>query len=118
MKAILIDPVAKTVTEVENDGTLKDWYKLLDCDTVEVATYLNEQNDSILVDENGFAAISLDSKFFSVKGGHQPFAGRGLVVGVDDNGETISPTITVEEVKALVSFQNYWDMKKMVADME
>ena len=37
-------------------------------------------------------------------GAHQPFAGNGLVVGVDLDGETVDCDITVEEVKQHVRF--------------
>jgi hypothetical protein len=105
MKAILIDSKNETVTEVEisNENSLQDWYKKLGCQMVEVAHYFDE-HDSIMVDEEGLLSMDSDTKFFTVVGGHQPFAGNGLVVGVDDEGESVDCNKGVDEIKSLVKF--------------
>jgi hypothetical protein len=104
MRAILIDSKNKNVSEIiiDDTKTLEDWYKAVDCELVEVAHYINE-HDSILVDEEGLLKNPTD--FFTYNGAHQPFAGNGLIVGVDPNdGESIDCQITLEEVKRNTCF--------------
>ena len=116
MKAILIDVHNETVTQVEVDdkNVLRSWYKLLICSMVQVAHYFNEK-DSIMCDEEGLFTMNDDSKFFSVEGGHQPFIGNGLVVGVNPmDGESVDPCITVEEVRSKVKFHTMNEITRMV----
>jgi len=116
MKAILIDVHNETVRQVEvnDDNVLQSWYKLLICTMVQVAHYFNEK-DSIMCDEEGLFTMNDDSKFFSIEGGHQPFIGNGLVVGVDPmDGVSVDPCITVEEVRSKVKFHNMSEITRMV----
>jgi len=115
MKAILIDVQKKSVSmvEVDDKNVLKDWYRLMGCQMVEVAHYFN-RHDSIIVDEEGLLSIDEDTKFFSIEGGHQPFAGNGLVVGVDDRGESVSPKISVEEIQSKVKFHSLQEIQLML----
>lgn len=104
MKAILIDAFNKTVTEVKLDGRkdmLDQWYHVMKVDMVEVAHYIND-HDSILVDEEGL--LKPCDHFFLYEGAHQPFAGNGLVVGVDEEGETVDCNISAEEVEQKIEF--------------
>jgi len=108
MKGILINVHDETVRQVEIDDndTLRSWYKHLICSTVQVGHYFNEK-DSIMVDEEGLFTMNDDSKFFTIEGGHQPFIGNGLVVGVNPmNGESIDPCISVDEVRVKVKFHS------------
>jgi hypothetical protein len=67
-----------------------------------------------MVDEEGLFTMDESSKFFSVTGGHQPFIGNGLVVGVDRQGESVDPCITVEEVRSKVKFHTMNEVRSMV----
>jgi hypothetical protein len=107
MKAILIDAKNREVKEVEIKGDLESWYEAIGCGMVECALYF-DNHDSIMVDEEGLFNDQCD-EFFFVKGGHQPFAGNGLVVGTDNMGESVSTKITVDEVKSKVKFMNRFD---------
>jgi hypothetical protein len=115
MKAILIDVYNENVrmVEIDDKNVLKDWYKHIICSMVEVAHYFS-QHDSIMVDEEGLYQLSDDSKFFSVEGGHQPFIGNGLVVGVDKNGKSVDPCICVEEVRSKVKFHTMREVQTIV----
>jgi len=115
MKAILIDVYNENVrmVEVDNKNVLKDWYKHIICSMVEVAHYFT-QHDSIMVDEEGLFQMNDDSKFFTVDGGHQPFIGNGLVVGVDGRGNSVDPHITVEEVRSKVKFHTMREVQTIV----
>lgn len=104
MKAILIDAKNKEVKEVDIAGDLESWYETIGCGMVECALYFDHY-DSIMVDEEGLFNNECN-EFFFVKGGHQPFAGNGLVVGTDENGEACDTKISVDEVKSKVNFMD------------
>ena len=105
MKAILIDSENKTVTEVTIDENAEDileqWYKHIGCDLVEVAHDISE-HDSILVDEEGL--FKNPNNFFSYTGANQQFAGNGLIVGRNEDGETVDCQIKLEEATLNVLF--------------
>lgn len=105
MRAILIDAAKREVKEVTIDAdknVLHQWYDLLNCQLVETGHYINE-HDSILVDEEGLLKGFVKT-YFHYNGAHQPFAGSGLVVGVDEMGRTVDCNITLEEVTENVMF--------------
>ena len=113
---ILINVTDETVrqVEVDDDNVLKSWYKLLICTMVQVAHYFNER-DSIMVDEEGLFTMNDESKFFTIEGGHQPFIGNGLVVGVDPmDGVSVDPCISVDEIRAKVKFHNMSEVSMMM----
>jgi hypothetical protein len=114
MNAILIDVQNENVrmVEINKDSVLKDWYRHIGCSMVEVAHYFDNDHDSIMVDEEGLFSMDNDSKFFSVVGGHQPFIGNGLVVGVDNRGNSVDPCISVEEVRSKVKFHTMNDVRR------
>ena len=73
MRAIKIDPVAKTITEIElaqdPNKNLKELYKLIGCDLVELVQLTDEI--ILVVDEEG--------KFKEIKGGFT-FPGWGTAI--------------------------------------
>ena len=106
-KAILIDPFACEVREVDLTGEFEQLYKLLSHETMKVDTFTtvnlgNPGNDAIFVDDEGL--LKPCERFFMWNGYPQPLAGKGLILGADDEGETISPYITVAEVRHSVTF--------------
>jgi hypothetical protein len=112
MKAILIDSYNKTVQELDLDPNFKmlfQWYQQIKCTIVTVGHYITE-HDSIIVDDEGL--LKPCDHFFYYDGAHQPFAGNGLVVGVDEEGETVACDITLEEVEAKVKFMSREDVLK------
>lgn len=102
MKAYLIDPVAQTVTEVDYTGHYQNIYTHIQADMFETCKI--EKKDMIFVDEEGLLKLKPDSKFFYYKGAHQPFVGRGLVLGTSKMGGSIEPKNTLDEIKSRVSF--------------
>jgi hypothetical protein len=96
----LIDPAARSIAPWLYNG---DWR------TIAPAIHIGQSpftiveignGDVIYVDDEGLLK-PLDW-FFAVKGGHQPFAGCGLVLGSNDDGETVSASIALEELKRRV----------------
>lgn len=105
MRAILIDVYAQEIREcdISQTNTLDDWYKTMGVDLVAVGLRLDD-TDSILVDDEGL--LKPCDHFFYYEGSHQPFAGNGLITGVDDEGESISCVISLDDVKNNVRFMS------------
>tara|TARA_R100001594_G_scaffold80379_1_gene114892 strand:+ start:1119 stop:1454 length:336 start_codon:yes stop_codon:yes gene_type:complete len=103
MKAILIDVKNEEVKEVEHDDTLKNIYELVGCSTFDVVRIDNI--NGIYVDDEGLFVE--DQLFFTYHGDtySQTLAGNGLILGVDSEGNSIAPTITLEEVEEAIDFQ-------------
>ena len=114
MKAVLINVKDRTVTDVEIKGkVLNQWYKLLNCHLVTIGTYLDD-HDSIMVDDEGLFGLDSESMFFTFKGAHQPFAGNGLIVGVDDEGNSVSPNVTANDVRSKIKFHTLSEVSDLV----
>ena len=86
MRAILINPEKKEVTEIQIGSDYKEIYKAISCDTFSCPiTYDN--NDSLYCDDEGL--------FKPQKGGVimedwvYPILGKMLVLGTDENGESV-----------------------------
>jgi hypothetical protein len=110
MRAILIDPVRKTVTVVEHNGDYREIHKLLSDEEsgLHVDTFtcvrINER-DAIFVDDNGLYQNDDNPQFFFLwRGYHQPLAGRGLILGADKDGETIGAGIPLQDACEHVTF--------------
>ena len=103
MKAILIDVKNEEVREIDFNETLTHIYELVDCATFDVLRL--DGVNGIYVDDEGLFVE--DQLFFTYHGDNysQTLAGNGLILGVNGGGETISPTLTLEEVQEAVDFQ-------------
>lgn len=105
IKGILIDPKAKTITEVESTTgfELKEIYALLGCSCI---TSYGIGYDNALCDDEGL--LKGDEHMeqagcYTLKGaGQSHFVGRTLVVGTGNEGETISPESTIKQLQDLV----------------
>ena len=114
MKAILIDVKTQEIKEVEHDNTLQNIYDLIDCRAFDLVRI--DDVNSIFVDDEGILKDNLYFEYPSSNGIFQ-LAGNGLILGVDDEGNSISPTLTIEDVKSKVSFlpegfkvEPYWEV--------
>lgn len=98
VKAVYIDVVENTITDIEIEPTLSEYYRLLRCSTIEAVRWAFPDND-LYIDEEGL--LKEITCFFTI-GPHQ-FAGSALVVGPpdEDGGET-STTLTADEVRKVV----------------
>lgn len=100
MKGILIDPKARTITEVEVEKGIDAIYALIQAGTFD-CVYINPHN-SVFVDDNGL--LNDPEFFFILKGYPQPLAGRGLILGCDDEGESCSATVTLDWAQHNITF--------------
>jgi len=103
MRAILIDPFTQTIEEVDYSGDYKDIYGLIQCDLFTTVYLPNTSDDTLFVDDEGLYVEN--QKFFKISGFHQPLAGCGLLLGTDKEGESTDCMSTVEEVKAIVTWE-------------
>lgn len=107
MKAILIDPETKTVQQIEYDGDYNSIYKLIGCDTFTVVQL--DDGNALFLDDEG---LLNDTEFFFRWDGAnnpdcQPFAGKGLILGTDEEGDSIATTMDVDDVRRRVTFARY-----------
>jgi hypothetical protein len=101
MKAFLIDPFKREITEVETDGSLESMYALLQVQMVE-SVYMDNE-DCIYVDEEGLLGNLLEQGWFAIPDFKEdPLAGRGLVLGTDAEGYNKDAVVTLEEIRRRV----------------
>jgi hypothetical protein len=96
----LIDPSARSITPWLYNG---DWQTIAPAIRIGQSPFTIVEigdGDIIYVDDEGLLK-PLDW-FFAVKGGHQPYAGCGLVLGSDDEGGTVSARIALADIKRRV----------------
>ncbi len=108
MKAFLIDPFEKSISEVDYSGDYKDIYKLINAELFDVV-YI-DGNNCIYVDDEGL--FKNEQAFFQV--GYAMLAGYGLVLGTDDKGESISPDISLKNLAKKVTFLSRAEVMKQV----
>lgn len=112
LRAIHIDAVNLRVREITIGG-LEDMQKAVG-GYIEVACHL-PNGDCVFVDEEGLLKEPED--FFTIKGGHQPFAGSGLVLGgTDEDGNSLPVKSTLREIDDAVQFLSIADVAALFRD--
>jgi hypothetical protein len=95
MKAFRIDPINKKITEVKYDGNYNQIYDYIDARTFDVAT-LYENGDGVYIDDEG---LFVENQHFWIhKNFPTPLAGIGLLLGLDEEGDSTTPKTTIEEL--------------------
>lgn len=120
MQAYLIDPFAKTVTTVEYHGDFHEIYQHIGCSAFDAAAF-NDAGDAVFIDDEGLLKPRDQQAYFLIDCPNhgddicRGLAGKGLVLGVDANGDSIEPTASLDEVAAMVSFDlsGLHDMEEM-----
>lgn len=102
IRAVLIDPVARTVTDIEIEKGLSFLYKAIGCRTV-TRVELDDQND-LWLDDDGLLHTPQPDKF-TIGRYPQPLAGVGLVCGYDGEGNTISTRLDADKVRPLICWK-------------
>lgn len=97
MKAYLIDPFERTVTEVSYSGVYQTIYDFIKCDTFTCADF-NEHGDTFYVDDEGL--FKANRAFFEHPGYPQPLSGYGLVLGTDEAGDSKAPHVSLSDLTA------------------
>lgn len=106
MKAILINTRKRTVSEIQVENAYPDINKAIGCSTITVGTEWEEggKRDTLFVDDEGLLVSG--NPCFRIEGGHQPFAGCGVILGTNDEGESVDASLTVDEVRDMVVWTN------------
>ncbi len=112
MKLIKIDPRTCSIEWVETTATLPELYRLIGCQTIDVcARQANGDaltvDDEALLDEPQPPAFSFN--------GFGPIHGVGLLTSVDDEGETIEPSMTLAEATKHVRWLGHIHTKPFFA---
>jgi hypothetical protein len=93
MQGYLVDPEAMTITVVEVD-TSKGITAI--CDLIEASPFavvtFSDNGDGVYVDDESLLHVPTHERnYFYVEGHDEPLIGKGLVLGVDDEGESTTP---------------------------
>jgi len=103
MKSFLIDPFNQKIEVAIYSGDYKDISKIIEADRGlfdVVRLYANQ--DAAFVDDEGLYVE--DQKFWIHKNYPTPLAGKALVLGTDDEGDSISPATSIEQLKDDIKF--------------
>jgi hypothetical protein len=98
----LIDSEKREIRPHVYNGDYKTIHSAIGCDTFTVATFCPDTGDCAFVDDEGL--LKSPVLFFSINGFPQPLAGKGLVLGIDDEGDGVAPTIDLERLTRNVRF--------------
>jgi len=102
MQAILIDTPNQTIEIVDYSGDYKDIYGLLGCDLFTTVYLEGVGEDTLYVDDEGLYVEN--QVFFGIAGCPQPLAGRGLILGTDDEGDSTDCTSSLDTIKDKVTW--------------
>ena len=97
MRGILINPFDETIKEVNISGNIEDIYLLTECRTFDIVALSDK--DDLYVDDEG---LLYDNRYFTIYG--KAIAGRGLIMAHDDEGNSISTTLSLQEIKDVVEW--------------
>lgn len=100
MKAILINPFDQTIKETEYTGDYREIYHLIDCRTFDVA--MAKENNDLYIDDEGL--LKDNQRYFRMLDIGANYAGKGLILAHNDEGESVGTTLTLQEVKDMVEF--------------
>lgn len=98
MRGILIDPFAKTITETTVEKGLQPIYDAIKADCFDVVGLPRE--DALYVDDEGLFKRGQD--FFAIGGYRSPIAGRALILGTNDEGESVDAKCSLDWVRGRV----------------
>lgn len=103
MKALLIDPDKKTITEVDyTEGAegLTEMYKILGCSTVEIPIFY-DNGDMMFADEEGWLTYDAKPEIrcgFAFNDWSYGILGKVLIVGGDEDENIIDVQTTKESL--------------------
>jgi hypothetical protein len=101
MKAILINPIDETITEVNYNGDYKQIYQFIDASMFGVVDIPND--DSIYIDDEGL--FKDNQYFFTHNAIPTLLGGKGLVLGIDHKtGNSTDANSTILEIRKNITF--------------
>jgi hypothetical protein len=104
MKALLINPQARTITEVDYNGDYKHIYTLIDSALFDIVRI--DAKETIFVDDEGLVNGKAQTVGMFRVAGRNPvvLAGKGLVLSTDTTGDSIATTLTIEQLTLMIDF--------------
>ena len=106
MRVILVNPFDETVKEAVYGGDFREIYDLIGCRTFTVQM-IDEDND-LFLDDEGLLYVDNSNegpqRYFEYKG-LGTFAGAGLIMAHDDEGDSKATTLDLWEVSSMVEFK-------------
>lgn len=102
VKAILIDPFSRKIEQVQVVGDYKAIYPFIQADMFECVSFDENSGDTCYVDEEGL--MKDNQMFFMIEGYPTPLAGRALIIGSNDEGESVDCTCTSADIIKKVRF--------------
>jgi hypothetical protein len=105
VRAIKIDVIKHDVYNVDIQTGIDDIYKQLECETFTVP-YAHANGDALYLDDETLVKgpESLIGAFAYKDYPNQPLFGHGLIIGVDENGESQDAQSEIEKIKKNVVF--------------
>jgi hypothetical protein len=103
MRAIVINAQNRTITDTEIDGSLKSLQQIVG-GLIEPVTQGLDENHHCYVNEEGL--LDDPQHFFMFRGGHQPLAGNGVILGSTEDGEEAPCTLALDWIKERVTFMD------------
>lgn len=116
-RAILIDPAARTVSEIESDCSLDAIHQLVGAEVLGnfgLAIHPDRSRDMGWVDDGGLSN-GLPVYAFLLPTAKDPIAGRCLIIGSDERGETSDSKFPIELLRQDVTWlgkilpEVHWD---------
>ena len=98
MKGILINPHDETIKEVVYTGDFREIYDIVDCRTFDVVNIYGTQD--MYVDDEGL--LINNQRYFSMN--DRVYAGKGLLLSHDDEGESTSTNLDLQMVEDMVEW--------------
>jgi hypothetical protein len=108
LKAILIDPATRSITEVEYKGVYTDIYALIKNDGSPFDVRPLRGTDSVVYFDDEFLLKVKEGEtkpYMFINGVPDPLGGRALVVGTKD-GNDVDTELNVEDIEDNVRFQD------------
>jgi len=101
IKGIKIDVVKKEIYLVEVEQGLQGMHAQLDCEYVEMVRV--DHNEALWIDEEGLLKDAPIGAF-KITIHPQVMSGHGLILGLTFDGDNCDTKLSVEQVKAMVTF--------------
>lgn len=98
--AYVINPRMKTVQRMVICD-YHDIYKSGGFDCFDCARF-NDLGDGVYVDDDGLLKPNPPDNFFRIRTYPDPLCGNGVVLGTDDEGESVDPAVSWEDFKDMV----------------
>lgn len=103
MKVISIDPIRRVVEEIDlKTNSLRATYDHIGCQCIDIVCR-QPNGDALTVDDEALL-VEPQPPAFQFAGYYGRIHGIAIVTGCDEEGNTIAPASTVEEIRQKVKF--------------